>query len=349
MLLNDNKGDQIRSAQPIRINSSVWFAKERWGPKSKCAPGMLEYNTESKSFATVIPWCSRFGTKEKWLSTCKYKKHSIVVVDGITGELALFNTKTRDWTGDHIFHNDFGPHPTCITIGDYIHIFHGQSNPNGHYAIISLVKYLRFPNDDQTKRLLKEQHIYSKENCPLSQVAILQTNGLYESSAKAIIIGFVRQQSAVHIPAEIIEIISGFVVIDHELLIKFGGWNLNLQEPVDSFYIGTLKDQNPKEPIRWSLAPQYTLKQPLKGFGYIHYGPFIVMFGGLMEDGNVCDDIQILNLTTNCGWVQSSIKCPREGQYNAVLDDKQRIHLYGKWKCERSHFCLDVNIVLSSV
>ena len=39
---------------------------------------------------------------------------------------------------------------------------------------------------------------------------------------------------------------------------------------VDSFFIGTLKNGDPAEAIELEFAPEYTLPNPMYGFGCIH-------------------------------------------------------------------------------
>ena len=95
------------------------------------------------------------------------------------------------------------------------------------------------------------------------------------------------------------------------------------------------------------------------GFGYIQYGSFLLTFGGLIQElefGEYVSDwtnsIYILDLRTNEGWIESSIKCPEKAQYNnTVLDDLQRVHLFRStrtefWLCQQILICVHRNTEL---
>ena len=147
----------------------------------------------------------------------------------------------------------------------------------------------------------------------------------------------------------IVDIVSKFCEFE---LFKFGGYDLNGFERFDSFYIGTLQDGDPAKPIEWKLVPQYTLKDPMADFGYIQYGPFIVTFGGRTVGPRASsrapkvfgyerlDEIYILDLRDNKGWIESAIKCPMKAVYHAVLDYVQRVHLFPL--DEHQQFCIDL-------
>ena len=116
-------------------------------------------------------------------------------------------------------------------------------------------------------------------------------------------------------------------------------------------YIGTWKDEDPSQPIEWMWMFSYNFPGPRCEFGHIQHGPFIVIFGGKRpfcdeliftspEESDLFDDIYILDLRKKSGWIQSPIKCPWKGTYDAVLDELSRnnVHL---WKDEGSqHFCI---------
>ena len=65
----------------------------------------------------------------------------------------------------------------------------------------------------------------------------------------------------------------------------------------------------------------------MRAFGYVQHGPFIVTFGGFRNQDS-SDDIFILDLRSDNGWIQSSLKCPHKSTYHAVLDNKQYVHLH---------------------
>lgn len=202
----------------------------------------------------------------------------------------MFDTKTRKYSDIFSFQRELGPYSksNCVAIGDYIHIFHGD-DPSDYYIIYS--------SRDNSCRTFKcdpslptEQHL---------QFAVTKTGDSidsYRSSTKTFVSGFTRMQSTGHIPAVIVDLISEFCRFE---LFKFGRRELGRDRTncVDSFHIGTLKNGNPLEPIQWKLAPEYNLKRPLRDFGYIQHGPFIVTFGGFEQGAkDLSDDILILDL-----------------------------------------------------
>ena len=176
--------------------------------------------------------------------------------------------------------------------------------------------------------------------------ALIKPNDVYQSSNKTLIVGFARNETSICIPEVIAEIISEYSTFE---LFRFGGRSAATQFMSfdDSFYIGTLKDEDPTQPIKWKLAPQYKLKHPMIRFGCIQYGCFIVTFGGLIQDGRFklfTDSIYILNLHGNCGWIESPIKLPKNQRLakivykgywlRAVLDESKRVHLNGMYSID---------------
>ena len=111
---------------------------------------------------------------------------------------------------------------------------------------------------------------------------------------------------------------------------------------MDSFYVGTLRNENEAEPIDWRLVPEWKMRHLMYGFGYIQYESFILTFGGCTQNSGYIDSIYILDLRTDEGWIHSPIKSPRKGQYSkTVLDDMQRVHLFpvGYWG---KHYWIDL-------
>ena len=166
-----------------------------------------------------------------------------------------------------------------------------------------------------------------------------------------LIFGFARNQKGRHIPSVIVDLISRFYNFE---LFKFGGLDLHDGQCVDSFFIGKLKNGNPSEPIQWQSAPEYKLKHPMRAFGYIQHGPFILTFGGISDGDSRAganrhtDDIYILDLRKDCGWVLSSVKCPQKARFHAVLDKKQRIHLHERIYGNQNHYCISLDEIIDS-
>ena len=213
-------------------------------------------------------------------------------------------------------------------IGDYLHLFHGvtegfrRKKVNGNYTILSMI--------DKTSTNY-EGHFLGRGRLFERPGAVIKGLGSYESSNKLLIFGFIRNETKMHIPLVIVGLLSQFCVFE---LFQFGGMDF-VSRSTDSFHIGTLKNGDPAAPLRWTVAPQYKLKQTVYGFGHIQYKQFIVIFGGSGSDDLQClnwqwprfDDIYILDLSKQCGWVWSPIKCPSKMKCSAVLDANLMVHL----------------------
>ena len=269
--------------------------------------------------------------------TCKYKDDSIVVIDGRRSCGIVFNTKTREFSDIFSFQGEFGHYSSCVTVGDYVHVFHG--NGTGEYTVYSLT--------DKSSQIFKDDYTAEPRNS-LYDVPVIKTTDCYQSTNKWLISGFTRNQNGGHIPSVIVDLISKFYNFE---LFKFGGLDLHDGQCVDSFYIGSLNDGDPSKPIQWTLAPEFRLKHPLRAFGYIQYGNFIVTFGGINGDrrtGVDTDDIYVLDLRKECGWVRSSITCPQKDYYHAVLDKERRIHLNARTYGRQNHYCMDIEQIIDS-
>ena len=302
-------------AIPINIGSSHWIAQT-------IAGGMIEFLPEFNNFAPDIPYPEEFKKYETrggnmHIISCKYKADCVVIINPREHCGIIFDTKTREFSNK--FLTQIGLWSLCVVIGDYLHI--KRSNA---YSILSIT--------DKTQR----DFAIGKER-QVCQQAVITFDDRHQSSNKTLIAGFARNCGTGHIPVVIVGLISKFTKFE---FVKFGGQYVDSigktydMDYVDSFYIGTLKNGNPAEPIDWQLAPQYTLKHPMHGFGYIYYGPYIVTFGGKISGTplNVykpefTDSIYILDLRRNCGWTESPIKCPKKSGFHATLDESQRIHL----------------------
>ena len=306
------------------LGLSIWFAQETGSVR-----GMIEcYPGSATSSISIIDYPTNFGqtrsmterTSIPHMISNKYKAASVLMVDPHKRSGIVFDTKTREYSAVFSFQPsgsirfvNFDRSSSCIAIGDYIHIFHG-SNPRGSYTICSL-------KDNTFRNLVSQPH----QN-DLHYVAIVKSHGSYQASSEKLISAFSRQQTASDIPSVVIDLVSQFLLFE---LYKFGGRRRNPLNyfPVDTFYIGVLENGDAALPIKWTVKPNYRMKYPLKAFGYVHYGPFIVTFGGLIEH-DFTDAIYVLDLRSKSGWIQSQIKCPMKTTYHAVIDDTQTIHLF---------------------
>ena len=341
---------------PISIGSSIWIAKNKgWHPE------MVEYHPDSGTISPKIPYPAHFNKVDGYSSnaivSCKYKEDSIILLDHAKQCCIVFDTKTREYFDISPFTGPItsGHRSSCITAGDYIHIFDGTGRRE-EYTICSI-------KDNTSRSKFPEQKPQHYEVL----VPVIKTNGSYKSSSKKVITGFIRKQSKNRIPSVLCDIISKFCRFE---LIKFGGARQYVKncggswQDLDSFYIGTLKDDDAAKPIEWHVAPEYTLKYPLSYFGYVQHGAFIVIFGGkwrtVPEDGlgygksHDSQDIFILDLSKKSGWIQSPVECPRKGVFHAVLDQGLRVHLLTQrpsfdketQKYEQEHYCMKLRDII---
>ena len=236
----------------------------------------------------------------------------------------MFDTKKRQFSDvfrwESKEESQSGSWLSCIAIGDYLHINTVSWNRHdiGDYVIYSM-------NDDTTRKI----KVGVKEKPKMSTI-IKSSDFNCNQSNKMLISGFARSGSPCHIPVVIVGIILTFY--HHKKLFKFGGRQQG--QFLDSFYIGTLNKGDPAEPIEWKLTPQYTMPHQMYGFGYIHYKSYILTFGGRIQDSKgkrYTDNIYILDLRQNGGWIESTVKCPKKEYCRTVLDDSQRVHLNDKY------------------
>ena len=325
---------------PIRVGSSIWIAQ-----RISRLNGMVEYHPESDTSSGIIDYPAALGkirTGLRDIVSFRYKNDSIVVLSWVKGCAFVFDTETREFKHPITIQRDIRD-TLCTAIGDYIHIigdyeFRKDGTVTTDYTIHSLI--------DKSTQSFQGSHL-----APSVQLGhgsqVIKIDECYQSSNKMLISGFIRNQSGNHSPAVIIDIISHFAKFE---VFKFGGYSYK-NKCFPSFYIGTLRDANPAKPIEWRLAPQYELKLPIREFGYIQHGPFIVTFGGTVvnEDGVLngkkftpSDSIFILELRKNCGWIKSPLKCPQKGVCFAALDNNDRVHLWIVDREPENHYCIQL-------
>ena len=187
--LNWTVSDHPSSIQPIPISigSSIWIAKNKgWHPE------MVEYYPDSGTISPKIPYPAHFNNVDGYSSnavvSCKYQEDSIILIDHSKQCCIVFDPKTREYFDISPFTGRItGSHgSSCITVGDYIHIFDGTGRRD-EYTICSIkdnISRSKFPEQ-------KPQHY-------AVLVPVIKTNGSYKSSSKMLISGFIRNQSKNH-------------------------------------------------------------------------------------------------------------------------------------------------------
>ena len=337
------------SAQPILVGSTIWFIKDNYG--------MFKYNIDSDTFSlsfkfntNVFPRSFRSKRPGQRLCSCQCSKDSIAVVNGCSGQLIVFNAKyvprnkyfvefERQFNTVIRFPQIFDAHPSCIAVGDFIHVSFRKKDHEDYYVINSL--------SHEIVNFIRNRACTPMKTRPLSQVPILKADLSYHRTAlrKTLILGLACNQIRIDIPKDIMDLISTFCVIDHNVMIKIGSKTMEMSAS------GALGYGKEFEPIKWSPAPHYALRQPIKEFGYIQHGPFIVLFGGVLKGGVYSDYIFVLDLERNGGWIRSPVKCQDKGPCLAVLDGNEKVHLFSKKRVQSVHFCIDfiTNLQYSTV
>lgn len=111
---------------------------------------------------------------------------------------------------------------------------------------------------------------------------------------------------------------------------KFG-----VQNEGSSFFTGALKKKDGSEPIQWTESPQFALKEPFIGSGYVHYESYIITFGGRSNDS-----VSILDLREESGWKSLDFQCPAAFQYSAAVGNDRKIHLFSYDEDSRMHIAV---------
>ena len=124
-------------------------------------------------------------------------------------------------------------------------------------------------------------------------------------------------------------------------LIQFGGYDNDNDEYLDRFCSYSIMQQN-----KWTLKPQFKLKQPLLDCGCIIYKNYILTFGGQTVNGECIDKIYLLHLKNNNGWIEiKEFQCPIKSCYRAVLDTNGHAHLF-TYVNKEMHYSIDIKPIL---
>ena len=114
-------------------------------------------------------------------------------------------------------------------------------------------------------------------------------------------------------------------------IIKFGGTDALCQTEVNTFWISSEIKGNEGGDIEWTLKPKYKVPNSVLGCGYVLYKHFILIFGGKIKSAVYSDNIYILDLKNDIGWIKiKHIKCPLCSVYRAVLDEENNVHLFSR-------------------
>ena len=344
-IMSTDKYDHKELNSPLCIGSAIWLLQNPINDVENSA--IIEYHTNSDTVSPLIPFPNTFkyfdgDIENSPLLYCTLNSDSIVIIDTRDQNCGIiFNTKSRKFSDVFSFQQPSDSWASCFAVGDFIHIHHGadsvfnEFNGNaGEYTIYS------------TKHKESEEFLVGAGTDPYPcDYALIKSNDCYQSSNKMLISGFSRNLIGSNIPSEMINLISEFSTFE---VFRFGGIDANNNcFDSDAFCVGTLNQEDAAKPLNWTLVPEYTMSHAMRDFGYVQYGSFVVTFGGMMGQSDLIefDEIYVLDLHKKSGWVQSPIKCPEEGTYEAVLDDNLTVHLFGDY----SHHCMELIKIVPSL
>ena len=209
-------------SSPICIGSTIWITQSNFH-----YAGLIEYYPDSHTTGEINPFPATFAQRATryTLISCKYKDDSIVVVNPYRGKGIVFNTNTKNYgnTFSFDFEGQLGHLASCLVIGDYIHIFHGDGGD-----------YIAHPLIENTSINTKTE-CFGKAQGNWLSVGVLKTDDCYQSGNKMLIFNFARNQSDDQIPTEIINLISKFCAFE---VFQFGGYDRDKKSHIDSFWIG---------------------------------------------------------------------------------------------------------------
>lgn len=311
---------------PVRIGTCIWRSTQfNDGEK-----GMVQFCCVTDTIQSVADYPEGFRPFQHTM--CQCHDRSIAIVDGKSGALVLFDPIEKRFS-DPIAIPKIGSGCSCVAVKDQIHIFHGGSNSNSEYAVFSV-------SDNEVTTFLEHKSSPLRLNGSISKQMECT---VYNDRTMLCIYGFSRTHSVNNVPDDILSLIFEYYNV---VYCTFGGFISETNSFLDSFYIGSINPDNAREPILWNAEAQYTLPKPLEGCGHVHYGPFLIICGGQTTDFQATDDIFVLDLRKQDGWMQSSLKCPKKSAFTAVLE-QLNVHLFTYNPDEEStHTSINMNQII---
>eukprot|EP01084_Bolivina_argentea_P110436 197196_1 len=104
-------------------------------------------------------------------------------------------------------------------------------------------------------------------------------------------------------------------------LFMFGGYSFKTFDRFDDFWMMDLNDMDSTfKKCIWKKNKKRKMIKDLSRFGYILYDDRIIIIFGGGNDERHWDEIYYLDLNDdNSSWKRSTVKCPKRGNYDAVL------------------------------
>ena len=137
-----------------------------------------------------------------------------------------------------------------------------------------------------------------------------------------------------------------------DTILRFTGYDYGNKKPSDTFYSSCKMKSNGSGEIQWTMKSKNKLKQGINRCGYIIHDHFIVSFGGRVDGSKYIDNIYILDMKHNNGWIQAKhIKCPLPSLYRAIIDSDNNVHLFTQNNPDKvtKHYSMSIKNVLGDL
>ena len=90
---------------------------------------------------------------------------------------------------------------------------------------------------------------------------------------------------------------------------------------------------------QWFIKDKFKLPAPLHSFGAVfRYNRIIIIFGGYPNRNSV----YYLDVSGDVGWVHSKFKLPKGDRFNALLMDKDTIHIMPFYSAANYHYICNI-------
>ena len=309
----------------LSLGTSIWLMTQREDGSQK----LVEYDCITDTFNEAI--------RTSYSNVCTYKNDTILIAANQWG-IFTFNIETKTFS-EPVKMPDVGGYATIFAVGDYIHIIHGHENP--HFSGRPPHKYIIFSMKDRTVKTFEDKD-YKYGPYAVIHAKAIQHHGVNEQRTKTVIAGFGRIHFKEEIAVVVVSLIFQFLKMDK--FYKFGGSNNKdcANRSLDTFFIGSLQDDNGAAPVQWSETLEYSIKtdddklrsppqlcvfrnvSDIVILGVIHPGA-----SGAVERGNIYVSIIDPNGEQECmrEWIQSPIY--EYCVHAVVMDFQGNVHFFG--------------------
>ena len=308
--IHQNPATHNIATKIVQIKDSIWYSTDHKDGEQ----GMVQYCLITNTVKNIVKY-PEFVQPSYHCVCCL--NNIIYIIDGFNGYIISFNPSNNEFgskiemviIADYCSVMNIGDYCSAVAIDGKIHIYNGMHNDKS-------LSYIYDPNTNEVKSV---KDIFASRrmsnvailNCPQIPGKLLRFGG-YNNEKKtfldcflvrfkikdALIPGYVRQITGYDkYPVDIINVIMMFS--DHD-------------------------------EYSWMQLDAWELKYKMYDFGYILYDHYIITFGGYSTPCIFTDEVFILDvLNQDKGWIESNIKCPKNGAYIAILTSNETVHLFG--------------------